>query len=680
MATMRGGMSGMVACGLGILALAATGCGGGSGKPHDALPDAADVAEVAETIADMSEAGPDAIDETLADVPETADGTDDAVETSDAADAETGPEVAPFAGPKDDVLRLNHLQVKGTHNSYHIAMEGGLPQWNFTHPPLDEQLEQHGVRSVELDVHWDPDLPGFTVHHIPDADPLTTCATFQECLGIVKAWSDAHPGHAPLFLLIEPKDEFDLEPITSHYDDLDAEILAVWPRDRVIVPDDVRGAHAKLLEAIRKDGWPTLAQARGKALFLMLDSSTHRDGYLAGHEDLHGRVLFLRGDGTQPWCGFIEINSQLDDPDRFRQAVSSGCLVRTTADDVEYSQEKDRAKAEASMRLGAHIISSDFEMPSTDGSYWFDLTHGTPVRCNPVTAPWGCQARAIENLTPDRYPAQRVHPTECLADPGCPFAMVSCHRGDHQAHPENSLAGVLGVAQLGAHAAEVDVRETLDGVLVLMHDAEVDRTTDGTGKVEEMTFDQIQALTLEGPGGDGPDDRKIPLFLDALKIAKANDIALYVDLKDADLDRLLDVIANGEGGPYYAQAWVRNDTDNMSALRQKDPNVIVMPYVQSADDFGAVLAAIPDVKIVEMWVGAPDPTLAGLIRAAGVKITQDVMGTGDVFALYGDYSMWGQFVDSGVDLPQTDWPAFLVPAVAAFNYDGVFPAEGPPAR
>src|SRR5262245_49967547 len=61
-----------------------------------------------------------------------------------------------FEYPMDDVLRLNHLQAKGTHNSYHIAPGSDLiPQLEYTHAPLEAQLSNQGVRQIELDVRYD---------------------------------------------------------------------------------------------------------------------------------------------------------------------------------------------------------------------------------------------------------------------------------------------------------------------------------------------------------------------------------------------------------------------------------------------------------------------------------------------------------------------------------------------
>jgi len=79
-----------------------------------------------------------------------------------------------YAHPKDDALRIDHLQVKATHNSYHIApSEKTIPDWSYTHAPLDVQLDEQGVRGVELDLHWDGQGE-IRVLHVPLLDPKTT--------------------------------------------------------------------------------------------------------------------------------------------------------------------------------------------------------------------------------------------------------------------------------------------------------------------------------------------------------------------------------------------------------------------------------------------------------------------------------------------------------------------------
>ena len=71
---------------------------------------------------------------------------------------------------------------------------------------------------------------------------------------------------------------------------------------------------------------------------------------------------------------------------------------------------------------------------------------------------------------------------------------ILAHRGASGYAPENTFAAFELAVKLGADAIETDVRMTRDGVLVLLHDASVDRTTNGSGPVHDLSWDQLQEL------------------------------------------------------------------------------------------------------------------------------------------------------------------------------------------
>ena len=129
--------------------------------------------------------------------------------------------------------------------------------------------------------------------HIPDVDYGTSVLTLVDGLREVRAWSQAHPRHAPIFILIELKSEtlgpaftqalpWDAEPLAE----LDREILSVFAKEEIIRPDDIRGAYGSLPEALRERGWPRLDDARGKVLFGMDNEGTECSEYLKGHPAL----------------------------------------------------------------------------------------------------------------------------------------------------------------------------------------------------------------------------------------------------------------------------------------------------------------------------------------------------------------------------------------------------------
>jgi glycerophosphoryl diester phosphodiesterase len=107
--------------------------------------------------------------------------------------------------------------------------------------------------------------------------------------------------------------------------------------------------------------------------------------------------------------------------------------------------------------------------------------------------------------------------------------LVTSHRATHIKYPENSLAAMKESIRIGVDIIETDVRETKDGVLVCLHDEKIDRTTNGKGKVEDMTFAELQKYNLLFNGH--PTSEKVPTFEQVLKLVKGK-IMLDIDYKE----------------------------------------------------------------------------------------------------------------------------------------------------
>jgi hypothetical protein len=305
-----------------------------------------------------------------------------------------------------EVLRMSHFQAKGTHNSYHRRpvtppSHMVIADWDYEHPPLDVQLDE-GVRQFELDVHWDPIGQRFEVLHERFVDPESTCPLLVDCLRVVAAWSDAHPRHHPVFFHIEPKDAEDcqvspLHCIEGHYDALDAEIRSVVEsgRDRLLTPDEVQGGSANLRQAVEGVGWPALEEHRGELVFLLHDHGHHRDSNVGrgadGTPTLAGRAMFVEGDLDPggPYAAVTAIMSINDPTDvRIPAAVGAGFLVRTYPGSDEF---------EEALASGAHTISTNWPCPRTDDSgRCLEVPRGSPLRCNPISAPPSCTAEELE--------------------------------------------------------------------------------------------------------------------------------------------------------------------------------------------------------------------------------------------------------------------------------------------
>jgi hypothetical protein len=311
------------------------------------------------------------------------------------------PALSPVAGvdyPRDDTLRLHHAQALGTHNSYHVEPEGNvIPDWEYTHAPLDVQLGEQGVRQFELDLHLNPDSGALEVFHVPYVDAETTCLSFADCLCTLRQWSDRSPAHLPILVALEPKDDLDEVPLSGNLDLIDETIRSVWPEDRLFTPDDLQGGAASLEDALADDGWPTLGEVRGQAIFYLLDSGTHRDEYTDGQTSLAGRALFANVGVGHPLSAITQVDDPFD-AGSIQAALDANMLVRTRSDaGGDEVEANDTTRLEAAVASGAHFISTDYPAPVEGVEYVAAIPGGQPAGCNPVTAPADCEPADIED-------------------------------------------------------------------------------------------------------------------------------------------------------------------------------------------------------------------------------------------------------------------------------------------
>ncbi|HEX5585732.1 MAG TPA: Ca2+-dependent phosphoinositide-specific phospholipase C [Acidimicrobiia bacterium] len=358
------------------------------------------------------------------------------------------PAATSSAAPSEP-LRINQFQALGSHNSYHVeqspetldfylTVDPTAYNLAYTHPPLTDQLAL-GVRQLELDVFADPagdrfapiGTPGFKVLHIDLIDEGSQCPRFVDCLTELAAWSDAHPTHMPIAILLEVKEGFikPTGPVTpAQLLALDAEIRSVFGPDDLVTPDFVRGAgrdggadgegtvYPDVESAILDAGWPRLDDTRGRFMFL-LDGD--HDEYVNGDPTLAGRVAFPPSTPGHPEAAFVKV----DDPQgvnlaMIQQLVADGYLVRTRADlPVDTGLSGDGARLTAALASGAQWVSGDYLTPTDYARYDaafaarynvpFDpgrppyqtvIPGGTPARCNPVTAPLDCRSSDVEHL------------------------------------------------------------------------------------------------------------------------------------------------------------------------------------------------------------------------------------------------------------------------------------------
>ena len=345
--------------------------------------------------------------------------------------------------PQDAAIRLNEIQVLGTHNIYKTAIDAPLMRLlkledpaqaralDYAHPPLTEQLDA-GLRSLELDVFHDPEggryaephgltlmaeqgaapdrpydpdgrmeAPGFKVLHVQDIDFRTNCLTLQRCLQAVRQWSDAHPNHVPIIITMNLKDgPIDRPGFTrplpfdrAALDALDDAVRRALGPERLITPDDVRGDYPTLEAAVRAGQWPRLDAARGRVLLVLDESGEKLARYRTGHPSLRGRALFGNFEAGTPEAAVRIVNDPLGAGTTIRRLVAEGYMVRTRADaNTVEARQGDTRRRKAAFASGAHVVTTDYYRPdpSFGTGYRVALPGGPPARCNPIVRPVPC--------------------------------------------------------------------------------------------------------------------------------------------------------------------------------------------------------------------------------------------------------------------------------------------------
>lgn len=108
------------------------------------------------------------------------------------------------------------------------------------------------------------------------------------------------------------------------------------------------------------------------------------------------------------------------------------------------------------------------------------------------------------------------------------YVTIAAHRGDWRNHPENSIPAFKSCIDMGIDMIEIDVQRTKDGKLILMHDRTVDRCTNGKGKIEDMTYDEIQKLRLRPQHNASATRNHIPTLEEVLVLCKGK-ILINID-------------------------------------------------------------------------------------------------------------------------------------------------------
>jgi glycerophosphoryl diester phosphodiesterase len=252
-------------------------------------------------------------------------------------------------------------------------------------------------------------------------------------------------------------------------------------------------------------------------------------------------------------------------------------------------------------------------------------------------------------------------PIACGLDPECRTPQVTGHRGAGgqlgKIAPENTLAAYRAAIALGVDYVETDPRPTSDGIIVNIHDDTVDRTTDGSGDVAEMTFDEVRALHIDASGYPGDYGcEKVPTLEEVLETCK-DEVVVLVDANKTDrVDLLVEAIQSAD-----AVDWALFDTSSVEKIDEAlalEPSLHIMIRVDTVAQAQMQLDHFANhpPAIVEIDSAAPIPQIAEVVHGRNGRTFTDVFPYDIVVNLDGDASHYGEIFTDDLDIVQTDRP------------------------
>ncbi|MFL5745621.1 MAG: glycerophosphodiester phosphodiesterase family protein [Niastella sp.] len=243
---------------------------------------------------------------------------------------------------------------------------------------------------------------------------------------------------------------------------------------------------------------------------------------------------------------------------------------------------------------------------------------------------------------------------KAFLSPHSKIVLIASHRGIHHEFPENSMAAFKKAIELGIDIIEIDVRHTQDDSLVIMHDATVDRMTNGKGRVDEFTFSALRKLRLTFNGQ--VTEEKIPTLEEVLTLAKGK-ILVDLDIKTNCLPRVMQLVQQTQTENTCFFFLSKDFHDKM--LKEKNPELRTLVRTRSEADVDA-LFSVTKTEAVHIDEKHNIEAVTNKIRNNGARVWINALGEVDKKAAAGDLEAYGELIKNGANMIQTDYPALLL--------------------
>lgn len=247
--------------------------------------------------------------------------------------------------------------------------------------------------------------------------------------------------------------------------------------------------------------------------------------------------------------------------------------------------------------------------------------------------------------------------------------LISVHRGggDLRGYPENCLESFAYVAQQierkGAPAViECDIDLTKDSVLVMMHDATLDRTTTGTGKLIERTYAEVKELKLEDNFGN-PTAFRVPTLNQILTWGRTQALFTLDVKRNVSFAKVIEQVRATKTEPNVAI--ITYNAKDAALVHQLAPELMISVTIRNQDEYSRLHElGIPDNRMLA-FVGTrtPEPSLYTYLHEKGIATILGTLGNLDKQAAAKGDRLYKEWTTAGADVLSTDRPLEVVRAL-----------------
>ena len=266
------------------------------------------------------------------------------------------------------------------------------------------------------------------------------------------------------------------------------------------------------------------------------------------------------------------------------------------------------------------------------------------------------------------------HPTD-------DYVVLVAHRGDWRNAPENSIQAIKNCLDMGVEIVEIDVRMSKDQHLVVLHDTTLDRTTTGTGLVNDWPLDSLQTLNLKN-GANIKTGHKIPTLEAALELIKDKPILLNLDKVGNHLPQTFELLKKTG----TLRQCIFKGNESIQLMKRKFgaimDSIIYMPMIWPGNyTFYDRDTIIPPTEYAKEFINTIDPIAFEVIYSKENSPTFDAIqvikehdipvwvntlwaelcaGHHDDAAIHDPDGSWGWVIENGANIIQTDRPGALI--------------------